>query len=440
MKTHQSNWVTIPEDTATAKSPAKEKRQSRDIVSHKALWAAGFVVVVIMAVSMIMPGKMTSLLRGSIFEGMEESTINDNYEGLDVVGDPEADAENELVNTQDQGGTTYDNTAVEAETDAVAIQIKPVGTDNDSSDENSSEKTQEEKYEALIKALKDCSLFDEIMQEPIESGEGENPLVKTTITPITDDADHCLLSVDGTELNSDDEKDISKLFKMECKVPKKEYTQESLDKYMNENMEDICSGPLVDMYVAIEEMKSESKKNDGLSNEDDVSNDQNPEDTLNSVSQQLAEFRAKQQAAAAGQTTSNTGINLHGSADNVNNQNTGTGSNTGTGVNSSVSATYGVGGYTNTNAAGNTSDAGYKPNSHRTAVSPYQALEQNKKAGLTVAVDDTNTANDYNSQNYQANLSNANATPESGPKETLMIAFLITFISMLAWKARKLTM
>ena len=156
---------------------------------------------------------------------MEESTINDNYQGLDVIGDPEGDSENELVNTQDQGGTTYDNTAVEAETDAVAIQINPLNGQEDSA--GSGEETGNDKKEKLAGSLKDCSLFDEDMED-------KGGMVNITLAP-DEDENYCLLTMAmAAEEGMDDSAGMA-VSGMECKVPKGSYTPESLDQYLQDN-------------------------------------------------------------------------------------------------------------------------------------------------------------------------------------------------------------
>lgn len=82
--------------------------------------------------------------------------------------------------------------------------------------------------------------------------------------------------------------------------------------------------------------------------------------------------------------------------------------------------------------------SGYRVNTHTVQVTPHQALQQNTFVYNNAVTQRTVATTPVVSKNYQAQLLNANSTPESGPRETLFISFLLTFISMLGWKLRKI--
>ena len=85
----------------------------------------------------------------------------------------------------------------------------------------------------------------------------------------------------------------------------------------------------------------------------------------------------------------------------------------------------------------NTQKSGYRVNTHTVQVSPEQALQQNTFVYNNAVTQRTLATAPVASKNYQAQLLNATSTPESGPRETLLISFLLTFISMLGWKLVK---
>ncbi|PIZ70792.1 hypothetical protein COY07_06125 [Candidatus Peregrinibacteria bacterium CG_4_10_14_0_2_um_filter_43_11] len=81
---------------------------------------------------------------------------------------------------------------------------------------------------------------------------------------------------------------------------------------------------------------------------------------------------------------------------------------------------------------------GYKINSHTVTLHPQIVLQQNLGRGMVSASAVSVPQPSYQSQAYNANLSRAQGTPESGPSEVLMIAFLLTFASLIGWKGFKL--
>ncbi len=86
---------------------------------------------------------------------------------------------------------------------------------------------------------------------------------------------------------------------------------------------------------------------------------------------------------------------------------------------------------------GETSPTGYRLNTHRVTVSPQTVLQQNLSGGQYVTQPQTSQIR-VNSPLYQANLSRAQATPDTGPHDVMLVAFILTFIGLLGWKAVKL--
>lgn len=80
---------------------------------------------------------------------------------------------------------------------------------------------------------------------------------------------------------------------------------------------------------------------------------------------------------------------------------------------------------------------GYKVNTHTVTMTPHEALAINtaqyQSAQATVAAGGVTAAD------YSAQLSSADGTPESGPKEAMLLALTLTFIALLGWKMRKIS-
>lgn len=72
----------------------------------------------------------------------------------------------------------------------------------------------------------------------------------------------------------------------------------------------------------------------------------------------------------------------------------------------------------------------YKANTHVASKTPAQVLAQNEAAVQAKQGSAVGTV----TPDYSANLGNVNATPESGPRETLLMALALTFLSMFGYK------
>lgn len=77
---------------------------------------------------------------------------------------------------------------------------------------------------------------------------------------------------------------------------------------------------------------------------------------------------------------------------------------------------------------------GYRVNTHTVTVTPHQVLQQSTarlQAQQYVSADLT-------AQAYNAQLASAQGTPDSGPKEVLLFALILSFLALLGWKVGKL--
>ncbi|MBU0727736.1 hypothetical protein KKA95_03555 [Patescibacteria group bacterium] len=126
-----SHWVTISEEavhTPASKSTKRTQKSESTPVKNKLFWGAGFVVLVLLTVALIAPNQMASILQGNLFDqglipedGFEDPQASQQTQQVEEV------AEEEVVEEEVTAGPEID-LAVEAQTEAVTIQIDPVGT------------------------------------------------------------------------------------------------------------------------------------------------------------------------------------------------------------------------------------------------------------------------------------------------------------------------
>lgn len=88
---------------------------------------------------------------------------------------------------------------------------------------------------------------------------------------------------------------------------------------------------------------------------------------------------------------------------------------------------------------GQTASGGpYQMNTHKVTLDPRMVLEQNRAAGRYVIRPQTSLYAP-STLAYQADLSRVKGTPDSGPKEVMTVALIMTFVIVLGWKAYKLS-
>ncbi|MBU0578187.1 hypothetical protein KJ742_05000 [Patescibacteria group bacterium] len=159
MAKKSSHWVTIPEETVHTPVSKTPKKSKQGPVKNKLFWGAGFVVLVIFTFALVAPNQMASLLQGNLF---------DQYEGLNIVPDDIADEgvtdTTETVPAEtDTGEDALEGVVVEAETEAVSIQIEPVVTEGGEGEEGTSD------LEAELDANR--QLLEELSQQIAEFKE-----------------------------------------------------------------------------------------------------------------------------------------------------------------------------------------------------------------------------------------------------------------------------
>lgn len=124
MTKKSTHWVTIPEETVHTPASQPSKKGGKMSAKSKFFWGAGFVAVVIVTVALLAPQQMANILQGNLFE-------QSGFQPLEVIPEEEPAEETSAEQPAEQpieqpAEQPEDTTVVEAETDAVTIQIEPV--------------------------------------------------------------------------------------------------------------------------------------------------------------------------------------------------------------------------------------------------------------------------------------------------------------------------
>jgi hypothetical protein len=120
MTKKSTHWVTIPEEVihTPASKPAKKGGQMSG--KSKLFWGAGFVVLVMITIVLLAPQQMANILQGNLFE-------QSGFQPLEAIPEESVEAPVEAP-VEESVEQPEDTTVVEAETEAVSIQIEPVIT------------------------------------------------------------------------------------------------------------------------------------------------------------------------------------------------------------------------------------------------------------------------------------------------------------------------
>jgi hypothetical protein len=78
---------------------------------------------------------------------------------------------------------------------------------------------------------------------------------------------------------------------------------------------------------------------------------------------------------------------------------------------------------------------GYRVNTHIVTTTPYQVLQMNTNQ---LKSQQAYLGQSVNQQIYRSQLSDAKGTPDSGPREILMLTLILSFVAVLGWKFGKL--
>lgn len=166
---NETVWITIPDEATTPMLDAltKAHKDESGKVKNKAFWGGAFVALAVFATVLFVPQQFVSLMKGDLFDGTfqvvpdyEEQDSGTLFEGGEGEGE---EGEGEEVTTQDEA-------VVEAESEAVTIQIEPVTE----SEEVTGEGEDATEAEAVETATGDESVTEaETITLDEETGEAE---------------------------------------------------------------------------------------------------------------------------------------------------------------------------------------------------------------------------------------------------------------------------
>ena len=142
---NETVWITIPDEKAPAlEAPAKAiKKQTPDKVENKTFWGAAFIALIAFVGILFAPQEFAKLMQGQLFDGSFQ--VIPDYEQQnqgELFGGEEGEAEEEAAESTDQN-------VVEAESDAVSIQIEPI-TDAEEFEVDPVDETSDEDGEAEL--------------------------------------------------------------------------------------------------------------------------------------------------------------------------------------------------------------------------------------------------------------------------------------------------
>ena len=121
-------WITIPDEATPAlETPVRAACVgSADKVRNKVFWGVGFVILVAFVSLLFAPQQFASLLKGDLFDGNFQLVPDyEDQEGGALFGGGDSE-ESEGDEGQASAGAGGDEMVVEAESEAVSIQVEPV--------------------------------------------------------------------------------------------------------------------------------------------------------------------------------------------------------------------------------------------------------------------------------------------------------------------------
>lgn len=148
----QPIWITIPEKKNSTKEAilGVDPLQDPDKVNNKVFWGLGFGALLIFTVMLMMPGKVSELLGGDLFDGSfqvipEDATSQNNpfFGGAGSSATPATPTENTSANDQvTQATSTDQNTSTPSDAEPVQVNLVEEST-NQSADQNAPQSTED---------------------------------------------------------------------------------------------------------------------------------------------------------------------------------------------------------------------------------------------------------------------------------------------------------
>lgn len=422
----QTNWITIPDEQEKAQAFKKPGREVEP-VKYKALWAVGFVAIVIGSFAVLAPSQFSALIQGNLFDtsGIPQEEVDQQITPLtllsaetedeggameddNVILEEESDSESEVENEGDammegdkMEGDKMEGDAMEGEAmekeDTVPVE-QPIGGLDSEDDLFQSDPAVIPEDEAVTIAIEPIAEAESIDIEPVtstdESLEGSENGTGDAMGKSEDDGSVTTeIDVDPVAVETGGSEEGLKPAAPVAPTSPEEAAKDAL---------------IADLQQQLEQLESDrDTQNLALEN-------------LNNLLQQ----QTSQAFQGAG--------NLRPSAPTAP-----FGAPTGTvpaGVN--TTATIGQPAFVQ--------QPGFKVNPYRVSMTPEQVLQQNLAAGAQFAQIPNQQqgfagqafAQSQQGTNFaaQAALGQVNRTPDSGPRETAILSLLITVLALMGWK------
>ncbi len=436
----QTNWITISEDIKpNSTTDSGSKKSSRLVgespVKNKVFWGAAFIVLVFATFALLAPNQFSTLLKGNLFDtsglskddmaiglktlggskddsssnGSIDSILTDSTATDSTSTDTTDSTATDSISTDIVAPTSTDSTVVEAEDEAVAISIDPIVTTTEPEDC--------EGLDCFLGNLEDCTL------STVEfSFEVMNQAFKTDLEITGEEDDSCKVLAEFTE------SPVPTLVgeEMELAIEKGIYTEDDLVELFSnkDELAKIINGSIPEEYINLI-----SKVITPISAED-------IEDIVNAVTGETSDSQAKliedlkRQIDNLTKQRQEDVKTIQDIADTVIDQ------ATDTATHAAATTTGATTGTTATSAIGQPSQLvpGFKANPYTVSVTPQQMLQKNLGAGTTYTTASTTTYQPTYQQTVQASVITGTTTPETGPSEVLLMAFVITFLGLVGWR------
>ena len=371
MTNKSSNWVTIPEEKIHTPVSKKVKKRfvdtSSEKVKNKLFWGAGFIVLVIFTAALLAPRQLASILQGNLFDSTSQGfdfIPEDSFEDPEITQvekEPSSANNGQVSNSDFHQDEPEQSLVVEANTDAVSIEIDPIIT-----------QVQEDNLDKNID--QSDNLNDSQLDVQIEDSSDD-------ISPSSIDD---MLVPSDSEVNTDpakDEIDANRLLLKQLSEQISEFKKKDEEK--TKIMED-----LIDITV----------------NSDNTEIHASAPDVVDTTLE-LSDTSSTDTTAITTPPVSTTN-------------------------NLAVTATTSFG----ESALG--SD-GYRVNTHTVNITPQQALAKHSAVQANHIPQNTLSVSE-STIDYSDSYSRLDTTPESGPKESLLLALILSFISLLGWRLLKI--
>jgi hypothetical protein len=372
-------WITLPDEPDRHTAAKGSKRLEK--VNNKAFWGSGLVAMIVFFSVLFLPAEYYRLLGGNLFDGgfqvvpdYDEQTAETEQQVTEEESEPQLQAED-----SEEPQEPVNENVVEAENEPVSIQVDPIVSEEESSDEEVSDTEEEASAE-------EESGDDESMEkEMVDEAEGDDSS--------QDDSEEEAGSEPEAEPSQDTEALEDDTETEEAPDETDAATDSSLESELDANRQ-----LLAELSKQLAELKSQNEES-----EEEV---RNLRELLEEESDQEDETDDLRPVAGSSTTTTTIPVTTQ--------QPISQPSPTGT--------------------------TPYRFNTHTVQVSPYQVLQQNRQAQQAAQqhlVQANVGAASSTSSSYNAQFAGAQGTPETGPRETLILAFIAAIGLYSGWKLIK---